>query len=300
MWGEILWNRFGSLQSETYGDTQFDGRLAFGALGDLRFCRIDAARHMVIRTPREVRRDGRGDLKVVAQLEGTACFEQGGRRVVLTPGDWSVYDTDKAYVVTNPARVTHMVMLLPRECLRGLDVPIDSVTVRRFCGRSGASRRAFELLAAAFDDAAEPEPAAAGRAASRLSELIGLAMLERAGIASDGSQRESARDRILAYLDANLRDPSMTLDRVAQAVGCCKRNLHKLFRDEAETLGEYLWQARLARIREDLASAAQRKRSITEIAFSWGFNSSPHFSRLFKERYGISPRRYRARAFGGG
>lgn len=295
MWGDMLWRQFGSLQSAALGDSQFDGRLALGSLADLRLCRIDASRHTVIRTPSAVRRDGRGDLKVVAQLEGSACFEQQGRRVVLRPGEWSVYATDKPYVVTNPGRVTHMVMLLPRERLRDLGVPIESVTLRRFSGRFGASRPAFDLLAGCFDEPAELNTSHAARAADRLSELIGHAMLERAGIATDRSLREGARDRILAYIDANLGDPQMTLDAVAEAVGCSKRNLHKLFRDEAETLGEYIWQTRLARVREALQAPALRGRSITEIAFSWGFNSSPHFSRLFKARYGLSPRGYRAR-----
>lgn len=293
-WGEMLWRQFGSLQSEAYGDPHFNGRVDFGSMADLRICRIDASRHMVIRTRSQVRRDGRGDLKVVAQLEGTACFEQDGRRVVLRPGDWSVYDTDKPYVVTNPAQVTHMVMLLPRERLREMRVPIEAVTVRRFCGRTGASRRAFELLAGSFDEPVDIDAMQAGAAADRLAAWIELAMLERAGVATDRSLREGARDRVLAYVDVHLRDPQMGLGRVAEALGCCKRRLHKLFHDEAETLGEYIWQTRLARIREDLAAPALRARSITEIAFSWGFNSSPHFSRLFKQRYGVSPRGYRA------
>ncbi|NOZ42961.1 MAG: helix-turn-helix domain-containing protein, partial [Alphaproteobacteria bacterium] len=30
-----------------------------------------------------------------------------------------------------------------------------------------------------------------------------------------------------------------------------------------------------------------------DIAFVWGFNSMTHFSRVFKERYGASPRCFR-------
>jgi AraC-like DNA-binding protein len=33
--------------------------------------------------------------------------------------------------------------------------------------------------------------------------------------------------------------------------------------------------------------------SISEICFRWGFNGSAHFSRAFKDRYGVSPRDYR-------
>lgn len=299
LWGEVLWRQFGSVQSEAFADPHFDGSLVLGALGDVRLCRIDASRHMVTRTRSGARRDGRGDVKVVAQLAGSACFEQDGRRAVLQPGDWSVYDTAKPYVVTNPCRVTHVVVLVPRERLRGLGGALDAVTVRRFGGRAGASRRTFELLAGALEDAAAADAAQAARAADRLAETIGAALLERAGVANDRALGEAMRDRVLAYIDANLRDPAMTLDRVAAAVGCGKRNLHKLFHDQVETLGEYIWRARLARARGDLAAPALRARSITEIAFSWGFSSSPHFSRAFRARYGTSPRGYRARAGAG-
>ena len=43
----------------------------------------------------------------------------------------------------------------------------------------------------------------------------------------------------------------------------------------------------------DLASPLHSHRTITEIAFAWGFNNSAHFNRLFKERYGLSARAYR-------
>jgi AraC-like DNA-binding protein len=291
MWGELLWRQFRSLVSPAYAGPQFDGRLVFSELADLRLCRIDATRHRVLRTPREVRRDDRGSLKVVAQLHGSASFEQAGRRVVLRTGEWSIYDTSRSYVVTNPASVSHLVLLLPRERVRALGVRVDQVATRRFPGCGGASGLAFERLVAAFDGA--PAKAQADRAADQLAELIGMAILERAGIESDCSLRASARDRVRAYVDANLRDPAMTLDDVAAAVGCSKRNLHKLFRDEGETLAAHIWQARLARIREDLSAPALRSRSITEIAFAWGFSSAAHFSRSFRERYGLAPRGYR-------
>lgn len=296
MWSDMLWQRFGSLQSEAYGDARFEGRLACGRLADLDLFRIDASRHMVIRTPSEVRRDQRGCLKVVAQLRGSACFEQAGRRVLLRPGEWSVYDTSASYVVTNPASVTHLVMLLPRERVDDLGIAVDRVTVRRFSGRRGAGRLAYDQMLASFDAATDAD---AGAAADRLAELIGIAMLERAGVDTDCALAARARDRVLAYVHANLRDPAMTLDCVAAAIGCSKRNLHKLFRDHGETLGAYIWQARLARIRAELAAPELRRRSITEIAFSWGFNSSTHFSRSFRERYGVSPRSYRGLAAAG-
>jgi AraC-like DNA-binding protein len=37
-----------------------------------------------------------------------------------------------------------------------------------------------------------------------------------------------------------------------------------------------------------------RNKTITEIAFSWGFSDSAHFSRSFRKQFGICPRVFRA------
>jgi len=108
----------------------------------------------------------------------------------------------------------------------------------------------------------------------------------------------------VAVMDEYIRQAEDNLDKLEDATATVGGEVKTLKRkaDEYSAQAAKLDRdidALLQQNREDLASAAQRKRSITEIAFSWGFNSSPHFSRLFKERYGISPRRYRARAFSG-
>jgi AraC-like DNA-binding protein len=42
-----------------------------------------------------------------------------------------------------------------------------------------------------------------------------------------------------------------------------------------------------------MASPAWGVHTLTEIAFSWGFNSAAHFTRTFHEKYGVPPREYR-------
>lgn len=77
---------------------------------------------------------------------------------------------------------------------------------------------------------------------------------------------------------------------------CNKRYLRKLFIDEGETLSNFIWQSRRECIRKDLSDGRALGRSITDLAFDWGFNSTIHFSRSFRERFGISPRGNRTMA----
>lgn len=302
LWGDFVRRHIGRLQSDTFGDIRFDGRLELGDVGGLKLCRIVASRHRVVRTPTLIRRDDRGYVKIVAQIEGSASFEQNGRRVVLSPGEWSIYDTTKAYVVSNPEPINQIALLLPRDHLVRIGLNLDHLVVQRFAGRSGVGRLAYDFLASAFAEL----PALAGNGgkgpdlAETMAHLVRLATLDRLGIGSETGLHETTRDRVKAYIDANLRDPLLSLDRIAAAIGCSKRYLHKLFNGEAETLNSYIWHARLERIRQDLANPALLRRSITEIAFAWGFNSSTHFSRSFRERFGVSPRGYRLLAHADG
>ena len=52
----------------------------------------------------------------------------------------------------------------------------------------------------------------------------------------------------------------------------------------------------LTDLRADLKNPAQAQRTITDIAFSWGFNNGAHFSRVFREHTGLSPSDFRETA----
>ena len=56
---------------------------------------------------------------------------------------------------------------------------------------------------------------------------------------------------------------------------------------------------RLARCRRALEDPSQAHRTVSEIAYGWGFSDMTHFGRKFKAAYGLLPRDYRGSARGG-
>jgi AraC family transcriptional regulator, positive regulator of tynA and feaB len=84
-----------------------------------------------------------------------------------------------------------------------------------------------------------------------------------------------------------LRDPDLSIDQISAALGCSKRYLHMLFSEKGMTVSDYIWHARLQHCRHELE--AQGGKTITDVAFSWGFSSSSHFSRVFRKYFGIAP-----------
>ena len=60
------------------------------------------------------------------------------------------------------------------------------------------------------------------------------------------------------------------------------------------SLSRFLWLSRLELARRQLEDPRAATRSITSILLGAGFSSAAHFSRMFRQRYGASPREWRA------
>lgn len=286
-WGDLVQRSFGRLRSRTYGDGHFHGEIRRLQLGELRLCRLEASRHRVERTSGAAGASDPGDLKMVVQRRGCSVFEQEGRRAWLAPGSWSVYDTTKSYTVTNPEDVLQHVLLLPRRVLEGADA-LRALLVRPLSGTSGMGRVACETIARAFDAGSEAQ-------GETILHQVHLALLELSGAQPPVGARGMLRERIQAVIVQRLQDPALDVDAIAAALGCSKRALHKAFEDRDDSLHRFLWQSRLELARRQLEDPAHAGRSITSILLGAGFSSAAHFSRMFRKRYGASPRDWRAR-----
>jgi AraC-like DNA-binding protein len=295
-WGDLVQRSFGRLRSRTYGDERFHGEIRRFQLGELRLCRLEASRHAVERTSGDSGVSDPGDLKMVVQRRGCSVFEQGGRRALLAPGSWSVYDTTQSYTVSNPEDVLQYVVLLPRARIFEGAQALRELLVRPLSGARGMGRVACETISRALDAA----PGADARFAPQLGEAIlrqvRLALLEQAGMLPAASGRELLRERTAALIGQRLREPGLDIEAIAAALQCSKRALHKAFEDRGESLHRLLWRSRLELARRQLEDAREPARSITSILLGAGFSSAAHFSRLFRQRYGASPREWRARA----
>lgn len=97
-------------------------------------------------------------------------------------------------------------------------------------------------------------------------------------------------DKILSYVKKNYSS-NITLTQTAKDYSLSPEHLSRIFKQETGlTFHDYLTNIRL---KEAECLLKQRKMTISEIAFSCGFNDSNYFSTKFKNLYGISPFRFR-------
>ncbi|MEM6462299.1 MAG: helix-turn-helix domain-containing protein [Pseudomonadota bacterium] len=107
------------------------------------------------------------------------------------------------------------------------------------------------------------------------------------------SARQALRQRALRMIEQKFEDYTFTPGSMAEELGVSLRTLHKAFEDHEDTVAGRLRSHRLKAVKSDLRNPELRHCSITQISFARGFNSSEHFSRLFRAEYGVSPRVYR-------
>lgn len=91
----------------------------------------------------------------------------------------------------------------------------------------------------------------------------------------------------VSLMEANVEEP-MSPDELAQHVGLSRRQLERLFQKYLNCVPtRYYLELRLARARQLLL---QTSMSIVDVAFACGFVSAPHFSKCYRDFFGIPPR----------
>ncbi len=114
------------------------------------------------------------------------------------------------------------------------------------------------------------------------------------GYYTENPPQTALLSRIMEFLEANLNETSLSPPTIAAAHRISTRYLHKLFNASDLSVGAWIRVRRLARCHADLCDSSLADFTITEIALRRGFNDAAHFSRIFKLRYGKSPRSVRS------
>lgn len=117
----------------------------------------------------------------------------------------------------------------------------------------------------------------------RYSQQITLQPTDVVLEAEDAVFLETARE----VIEAHLGDTTFSVEHLADALHISPRHLQRrLLALTEETPSEFIRAMRLQRAAQMLQ---QRSGTVSEVAYAVGFSTASHFSKCFKERYGVSP-----------
>jgi AraC family transcriptional regulator, positive regulator of tynA and feaB len=293
-WNEAVSAAVASAAADPLDEDTFQGELKLLDLGNIRVAEIRGGASNVRRFPTR----GRGGSFVLQLiLSGEVLCRSEGRQTALGAGDFWMYGTSSGAEMLLSKPVTLLALCVPREQLTRYIACPEAVCSLVVSSDSGAGALVAGYLRE-FWRRAEHE--LAPQLAPRFVEIaLHMVASTYAGIPAARADRScrltELRVRIRSYIEEHLRDTELTPKSIAEALGITPGYLHRLFSDGTESVARYILRRRLEECHRNLTDCMQSGRSVTHIAFEHGFNSLPHFCRVFRNHFGITPSQLRER-----
>lgn len=240
-------------------------------------------------------RDGpgaEGRVSVLFQFEGNAVVDDGRHTARLMPGDACVFPPERGVALERCGVFRQAFINVTTDEMDARVPHWRELTTLRLESSRPRLRQAADLFRLMLDHRGDLGPGCRGRLAGTGLALLGglLADLHgpRAAVPAPRYSRLTAyhRQRIERFIAENLRDPELTVVKIAGALGLSVRYVHKLFENGPPVM-QWVSAQRLRACQQDIATRGSR--SISEVAYAWGFNSPSHFSRAFKKHHGVRP-----------
>jgi AraC family transcriptional activator of tynA and feaB len=285
-WSAALTDLCGQFDIDPLEAPAFEGRINYATVSKLKLCQIEATQHRLAHTASRAKPGGHPFVKILFQTYGISHFEQDGRRIELMPGDCLAYDVSCPHTIVSPTLTRHEVVIVPKELLQERGFRSAKMAACKVSARTGAGRIAYNFVHATFDEANKLSPNNAIGVADSLIDLLLLPLREPDAMHCRVGP-EAMYVRAQFFIREHLRDPDLSIDQISATLNCTKRYLHMLFSERGTTISDYIRHARLQNCRQELET--QGWKSITDVAFSWGFSSSSHFSRVFRKHFGVVP-----------
>jgi AraC family transcriptional regulator, positive regulator of tynA and feaB len=284
-WTDALTELCGQFDVDPLDAPSLEARVDYTTMSRLKLCQIEVSPHRIAHPLAHAGPSDHPYVKILFQTYGVSHFEQNGSHFDLMPGDCLAYDVSCPHTIVSPALTRHDVVIVPTELMQERGFHSGKLPPHKISARSGTGRIAHDFMHAAFGEAPRLSPQTAQGVADTLIDLL-LLPLREAGISFDRGP-VAIYERAQAFIHDHLRDPDLSIDQISTALGCTKRYLHMVFSERGITVNHYIWRARLLNCRQELET--QCHKTITDVAFSWGFSSSSHFSRVFRRYFGVQP-----------
>ena len=298
-WSDVVCNTYVQIECEAPAEaTTIEGSVAHAQVATLGLSLVTAAAQCVHRTPQKISQSSEDFFLVSIQTAGRGIVEQDGREAHLAPGDFALYDSTRPFTLRFDQSFQQYALMLRGSLLRSELPSTERLTASAVSGQRGAGHLLINMvrtLAESIDTLA-PESAAAVADSVRQILIAGLSTLPAAKQAPLSTLRAYHLERIKACARARLHDPTLTVASIAAELKMSSSTLHRAWGLEGCSIADWIWAQRLDGAYRDLCDPSLLGRSVSEIAFSWGFNDAAHFSRSFRLRFGYAPRDVRSGA----
>ena len=213
-----------------------------------------------------------------------------GKEIVISEGDIVLWDSTQEMKFSVPEKVDKISLLIPEKNITSVFPRAHDyvgAVLKRENSMNSIIGGHLSNLALRMNNMDDHELTVLMDASINL-----FAAAFKSGRSIETSIRHATVSRIKQHIIDHLGDPFLSPKGVAEDAGISLRYLYTLFESEGTGVSAWIRDRRLECARKELASSFAESNSITDIAFKWGFCDLSHFSKAFKQSFGLSPREF--------
>ncbi|MEY2874749.1 MAG: hypothetical protein RLZZ373_2120 [Pseudomonadota bacterium] len=261
-------------------------------IGPLRIALTCANEHVIERTPDMVRAFPRESMFVNLILTGEAFIYQRGHCAKMHAGEMLVYDARHPYLFGGARDFTLLHIDIPAPLFQTQLARIDMARPIQIAATRSTHQLYQRTLSRLLLNLLEgPERAEWPTAVltHQVCDLLGAMLGQAEG---RGAMSALSAGHLLAakqFIEEHYTDEGLAAEQIAVAVGVSARHLRRLFAAQELSVGDFVLACRLDHAHHLLTDPRERPGTVAETAYRCGFASHPHFSRAFKQHFGVTP-----------
>lgn len=295
----VAWSDFYSQRVEKVSITpaaeDCEAQIRIGEFGPVRIMQMSCGRCLIDRASHHIARASGRVYSFLYQVRGSGLFTHYGQEITLNAGDFTLCHGEAPYSYQVQETSEVAMLRVPANVLKEHLPSPDYFCARQLPARVGLTQAAGTLISRMCAELANELSADfQHRVARHLLDMLATSyaiVFESEITSSANISAWHARAKL--HIEQHLRRPDLSPCSIAGNLNLSQRYLRTIFASSEETVSAYILRRRLEECARQIEDPRWHGHSITEIAFSWGFNSAPHFTRSFRNRYGVPPRQFR-------
>ncbi|WP_169566455.1 helix-turn-helix domain-containing protein [Sneathiella limimaris] len=289
-WRDAICESYVNVEVKATHPEDYRGFIREAEFGDIVLTDILISEQRIHRNKQHIARLDKECFYVQLLHRGNVNVLQKGKTCISNTARGAIFDATEPYELECVGEVHSYYLEIPRDKFAER-FPKDQIPVSQTINTTlGLGRIATEFCTMLAKEDERLKSEQRHLLGNQLLDVLAFSLMSQGADAPEAeSSIQQARLRsIMNWIEAHISEPNLSLERVARANNISLRYLHLLFQQNEMSVSEWIWNRRLELCYDVLASDGTR--SITSTAFDFGFNSSAHFSTLFKRKFGMSPR----------
>jgi AraC-like DNA-binding protein len=292
-WREEFGRAIVYVEIEPVANEPFQAEATLGQVLDLRWMKFEGAAMRFHRT-RQLAASGGDHVGLIINRDQGSPIAHCNRELTLDDGDALACFTDEPGIIVGRS---HAGLLLPRKLLASRVRSLGSAVGKRISSDTDALRLLRGYLNALPAELTTGSTQLQRAIVDHICELAALA-IDPGRLPDENSVSATGAARLelaMAYLRKHFDFPGLTISTVAGDQNISARYLQRLIETTGSTFSEHLNELRLQRAFALLNDPRYRRKQIAEIALRSGFSDASYFNRMFRRRFGETPRSVRGR-----